>query len=340
MNSTLRNLIGGLAGGSTGILAFHFAGFWTMLAACTIGFIVGFWADEIWRGLCKPLTLSEKLGGSRFAHLYGRTQKTLTNIVCGISWVLSLPQRLYVWISESPANRADLISWVTAILWFGCAFGSTHWFIAQHPNVPFVGWLWILAAFFSVIGVLAVISGAIEDPSDRHVRWRETNLIRYSVVELFKAAYVGITVTIIGGSVVMIFLLSHIVFPLVVGCPALIAQKFVLAVISLSTLSVKKAHRLGVTVTLIITTGTAFITRGLLSDQTVMIVALLNGVASGLLSIGAHHLCIWLNRFESFTDFPKWNVREMVSRLPVKILEPVCEPMLDFLRKPLDAAVS
>ncbi len=340
MSFTSRHFIGGFLGGFIGIIALHFADFWMMLAASIIGFIIGFWAQEIWRDVRKPLVLPEKFGGSRLAHLNSQSQETLTMVGNKIGWMFSLPQRFYAWANESPSNRADLTSRVMAALWVGSAFWSAHWFTKHYPAERTLEWPWLLAFFTSLVGVIMGIWGSSEDESDRYSRWHNAGFIRYGAVEFFKVAYSGISLTLFCITALGVYVSGLVCFPFVVGIPVLIAQRIATFIISLSTMSARKAHWLGVVATLATTTATAIATRGFLRDQTVMVIALLNGVTSGLISVGAHRLSERLAKLEKFIRFENWDLWKAMRKLPDEAFERFGKPTLELLSRPLEALLS
>ncbi|MEK7645289.1 MAG: hypothetical protein AAB391_03155 [Patescibacteria group bacterium] len=313
MNLTLRHFVGGFAGGATGILAFHFAGFWPMFAACLLGFIIGFWAPEIWKKLHEPRTAPSKVSNTWpraaawLSDLNQRGPNNWRRLGDGLGRVLSLLPRSCRWLRQSTENRLRTTDWIIGLAWVGFVLISTYHRLHQPDqdmSLLILG-LWIMAILAASLGFIIGIS--LDTEKSKLGRLWSRSVLLFVATKTFIVTYVGTIFTLALSTFGVIWLVSFVLTP-VLSMVATIGQALTRLPLLIARMSGKEAHWMGALVTLLVTSTTALLTKGKMGEQTVLLIALANGLASGLLSAGAYRLSLRIAASDRIHRFVKRNL--------------------------------
>lgn len=260
-------------------------------------------------------------------------------IAMSFVWCVRAPAAFVRWTRAHTMNRSWVATMAASILWIGAMWYVAHWMYANYSwyemngiskQMENQGGMYYCAAFIAALfGVCGVImTGDDRDlPSyyRRYERWSRGSA-RFAIVEFLKMAYVGVGTLILICVGLPTLLVGTVIVYLAVFA-AVVLGSLVKCAFILTTMSTRKAHWTGVGVTLATTVATALLTRHMLNDITVWLVALGNGVCCGLLSAGAYNLMKML--------FRNTNIIERAYGDPFQLIETIPKTAWLYLFKPV-----
>lgn len=321
---TSRNFFGGLLGGITGILAFHYLYELLLPVGCLAGVIIGFWYQEIievifsswhqgistaktsWVNFKVYVTTQPKEWGLMFKK--SDFAKFIQGIFFVVWWLIKRPYVFILWLKRHPMNRAYIIRLLAVALiiflnslWF---FPAVSYFAsgieASKDGGGFV--LLLLLSFFACC--LPIFSIVIYlQRGDANIRERtkvfyheyEYYLSRGSLIFFLKELLTLIrtqflfTVYII--AVISFYTGLGAIFTALLFAPLAIGIQIVKGIYKIAT---ETKHWLCLGTTVIITSISAWLTGPYLTDPRILWgVALGTGVVAGLVTLGIQRSIAW-----------------------------------------------
>jgi len=323
---TQRNLWGGFLGGLLGILCFGLINEYLLIIGCLVGVVGGYWYQEIWQIICDDWVETKATwqemytntmealhliasDSAKFLKRYEMNvdfHKFLKYFVIPLIHFLDIRNSTVVkWFMAHPMNRAYSVRVLAAItltslhmIWYVplCKF----WFSTLDSENPgsFILFM-LLAVILFCIMLIVPFSTFSEEKTLKDMKFFYKYYEKYSQKNVFYTYFydmVGITaaqffVILSGLGLLSYTLLAGALVSTVIFLPVI---AFLLIIKSIYHITLRPNHWLCLSVTLVVTTISALLTKPYLESTIILwLVALATGCLSGLATEGVRRIIAW-----------------------------------------------